>query len=125
MDTNGKKILIIDDEPAIANILSLKLNKNGFQVKTAKNGREGLEEMEKDKFDLILLDLVMPEMDGFQVAERLKAKNSKTPVIVISNLGQEEDINRVGMLGVKEYFIKTNTPVSKIVDRIKEILEIK
>lgn len=122
MNTNPKKILIIDDELAIARTLGLKLTKNGYIVKSAMDGLEGLAILEKESFDLIILDLIMPKMDGFTFAEKLKEKNINIPIVIASNISQEEDINRIARLGIKEYFIKTNTSIATIVEHIKKIL---
>jgi DNA-binding response OmpR family regulator len=118
-----KKILIIEDEKTLAKALELKLTHSGFDVKTVFNGEDGIEEIEKNSFDLILLDLIMPRMDGFTVLEKLRAKGSITPVIVLSNLSQEDDIKRSRQFGAVDFFIKSNTPIVIIVERVIKILK--
>jgi len=120
----GKKILIVDDEKSMAKALELKLNKIGFQTTAVFNGEEAIELLKKEKFDLILSDLVMPRIDGFGLLEILKNKKDKTPVIVSSNLGQEEDLQRAKKLGAKGYFIKSDTPISEVVNQVNKILKI-
>jgi len=122
MPTQSKKVLIVEDEKPLAQALYLKLKKNNIESEIAYNGEEALEILEKQSFDLILLDLIMPQMDGFAMLEELKKKGIKTPVVVTSNLGQEEDIKRVMEMGVKEYIIKSNTPIVEIVNKVKAIL---
>jgi len=114
------KILIADDERALAGALSLKLNHEGFESVVAFNGREAMDHLEKDKFDLLILDLVMPQLDGFGVLAELKTKGIKMPVLVASNLSQAEDITKAKELGAFDFFIKSDTPVSVIVQKIKD-----
>ena len=103
----------------MAHALELKLTHEGFEAETALTGSEGLKKALAGKYDLILLDLIMPEVDGFAVLGELKAKKIKTPVIVLSNLGQEEDKVKARELGVIEYFVKANTPIIDIVKRVR------
>lgn len=117
-----KKILVADDEKALAKALELKLTKEGYAVVVAYNGVEALALIQKEHPNLILLDLVMPKMDGFGVLEALKKEGRKTPVIVTTNLGQEEDKKRVLDLGVKEYLVKSNTPIADIVAHVKKLV---
>lgn len=118
-----KKILIIEDEKPMARALELKFMHAGFEAVSAGNGEEGLAILEKRTFDLILLDLVMPKMDGFSTLEILKQKGIKIPVMILSNLSQEEDIKRAKSLGAKEFFIKSDTPIATIVEKIALFLK--
>lgn len=120
---SAKKILVIEDEKTLARALELKLTSIGFNVRTVLNGEEGIRLLEKEEFSLILLDLIMPKMDGFMVLEELKNRKIKTPVIIISNLSQEDDIERTKAFGAKDFFIKSNTNLTIIVDRVIEILK--
>src|SRR3990167_9375602 len=112
MPTKPKKILIIEDEKPMARALELKLTHEGFEATITLNGESALEMLEKETFDLIVCDLVMPKMDGFKVLETLKEKKIKTPVMVLTNLSQEDDEKRAKSLGAKEFFIKSNTPIA-------------
>lgn len=118
-----KKILIIEDEKPIARVMGLKLTRAGFETKIANDGEEGMKILEKEKFDLILLDLVMPKMDGFSTLEALKEKQIKTPVVMLSNLSQEDDEKKARELGAKGFFIKSNTPISNIVEMASKMLK--
>ncbi len=120
METNSKKILIIEDEKPLARALELKLTHEGFQVVNIPNGEIALPLLEKEQFSLIICDLMMPKIDGFQILEFIKNKNIKTAVVVLTNLSQEEDEKRVRELGASEFFVKSNTPIAKIVEYIKE-----
>lgn len=117
-----KKILIIEDEKAMAHALEVKLGKAGFATKVIFNGEDGLALLLEETFDLALIDLIMPKMDGFQVLEKLKEKNANIPIIVLSNLSQNEDQERVKSLGTLDYFVKSNTTLAFIVEHIKQIL---
>lgn len=119
----AKKILIGEDEKAIAKALQLKLSSSGYEVKNAFDGEQVIDFVEKEQFDLILLDLIMPKLDGFGTLAKLKEKGNKTPVIILSNLSQEEDEKKAKELGAKDFFIKSNTPLSEIVDHVKAALE--
>lgn len=122
MTTPPKKVLVVEDEKPIARPLALKLKFFGFDAKIAYDGEEALSILKNEKFDLILLDLVMPKVDGFSVLLELKARGDQTPVIVASNLSQEEDIKRAMDLGVKGYYIKANASLDEIVENVKKVL---
>jgi DNA-binding response OmpR family regulator len=115
-----KKILIVEDEKPLARALELKLTHEGFQVVNASNGEEAITALKKEKFSLIISDLIMPKVDGFQVLEFVKSNKIKTPVIILTNLGQEEDEKRVQAIIPSEFFIKSNTSILKIVEHIKQ-----
>lgn len=114
------KILIADDNKAISMTLELKLKQEGFEIKVVPNGKEVLDLLEKEKFDLLILDLMMPELNGFGVLLGLKEKGIKIPVIVSSELSQTEDINRVKELGAVDFFIKSNMSMTEMVEKIKQ-----
>lgn len=118
----SKKILVAEDERPMARALELKLTHAGFTVFLAGNGADALSLIDKEHPDLILLDLIMPKQDGFSVLEALKKKGDRTPVIVLSNLSQEEDENRAKELGARGFFIKSNTPIAEIVEHTETFL---
>jgi len=96
-----------------------------WQSKAVFDGQEVLNELAKNKYDLVLLDLIMPVKDGFAVLEELNNKKNKIPVIVSSNLGQPEDVARAKKLGAVNYFIKSDTPINEVISFIKKALKIK
>jgi len=120
---NIEKILIIEDERSLSRALEIKFLKAGFIVDSVFNGEDGIRLLESNTYSLILLDLVMPKMDGFAVLTILKAKKNRIPVFVLTNLNQQNDVKRAKELGVKDFFIKSNTPISVIVDRAIEIFK--
>ncbi len=115
----AKRVLIVEDERPLSHALELKLQHEGFETVVASNGRECLELIDKNSFDVVLLDMIMPEMDGFQVLDQLKSRPTMPVVFVLSNLSQQEDEARVMAAGAKKYFIKSNTPLSTIVEEVK------
>ncbi|MDO8482640.1 MAG: response regulator [bacterium] len=119
----AKKILIIEDEKSLARALELKLTHAGFETMVVFNGEDAVELLEKETFALILLDLIMPKMDGFTLLAILKVKKIKTPVMVLTNLSQQSDMRRTKEFGAKEFFIKSNTPIATIVERVVELLK--
>lgn len=114
-----KKILIIEDEKPLAHALELKMTHEGYETTVASTGREGLEKAATGDYDLILLDLILPEVDGFAILEGLKEKKLKPIVVVLSNLGQDEDRKKAEEFGVKNYLVKSNVPLADIVKVVK------
>lgn len=119
MGDTQKKVLIVEDEKPLAHALELKLSHEGFNVTVASDGEECLRILREEKFDVLLLDLIMPMLDGFQVLERLKQLPNQPAVFVLSNLSQHEDEERVLGLGARKFFIKSDTPLTTIVDEVK------
>jgi CheY-like chemotaxis protein len=117
-----KHILIIEDEKPMAKALEIKLTLLGYKTTVVHNGFAGLEALEQANFDLILCDLIMPKMDGFGVLESLRAKNIPVPIIIMSNLSQEEDQARAMSLGARDFIVKSNTPIATIMDLVKNTL---
>ncbi len=117
-----KRILIAEDEKPMANALSLKLRSVGFETTLVYDGESTISAVQASPFDLIILDLVMPKKDGFFVLSELKKLKIVTPVIVSSNLSQEEDIKRARELGARDYFIKSDTTLAEVVEKVKGIV---
>lgn len=118
------KILILEDEKILRDLLEKKLKDEGYEVSVAPDGEEGLTKMKKEKFDLILLDIIMPKKGGFEVlAEMQKDSQLKNiPVIIISNSGQPVEISRALELGVKDYLVKTQFDPQEVVEKVKKQL---
>jgi CheY-like chemotaxis protein len=116
------KILIADDNRAIAMTLELKLKQEGFETKLVSNGKEAIDLLEKEKFDLLLLDLIMPEMNGFDVLRALNQKGIKIPVIVDSDLSQAEDVDKVKEMGAVDFFVKSDTSTAEMVEKVKQYI---
>lgn len=116
-------VLIIEDNQDLVEMYRLKLSLEGFHVETATDGEQGILKAVEAKPDMILLDILMPNMNGFEVLKALK-NNTKldTKIIVLSNLGQYENIKEAKDLGATEYMVKANTTPTMVVAKIKELL---
>ncbi len=123
MDPANTKILIVEDDDFLRSLAVTKLQKEGFTVLTSANGEEGLESAKLNKPDVVLLDLLLPGIDGFEVLERIRKDSEigKTRVIIFSNLGEEEDIKRGKGLGANDYLVKASFTLDELVDKIKGI----
>ena len=119
-----KKILIIEDDVALGDILVQKVTTSGYVAKLSRDGKEGFEEMKKMKPDLVLLDIVLPSMNGYEILEAKQndAIVKKIPVIVISNSGQPVEINRTLALGVRDYIIKAEFDVNEVITKVRQQL---
>ncbi len=121
-----KKILIAEDEEVLVNVLKDRFEAEGWEVTVAKDGVETMEYIEKESkksmFDLVLLDLLMPKKDGFEVLKEVMGNPElkNLPIIVLSNLGGDDDIKKALALGAKDYFVKTQHPMSEIVEKAKK-----
>lgn len=120
----AKKILIIEDEIILLNLLQKKLAGRGYDVYTAHNGDVGIEKVKEIKPDLVLLDIVMPKKNGYEVLEEIKNDEElkKIPVIIISNSGQPVEIEKVKKLGAQDWLIKTDFDPQEIVDKVIKII---
>lgn len=118
------KILIIDDDPFILDMYVLKFKEEGFAVDTATDGKEGLKKIREGTPDLVLLDVVMPVMDGFDVLRELQKSKPPHPlkVVLLTNLGEREDVERGQALGADAYVIKAQFTPSEVVEKIKQLL---
>ena len=118
----AKKILIIEDDKLLASLLKRKLEKEGYEVSVAFRGDTGLSAAKKVAPDLILLDIIMPVMDGFEVMENLhKDKElSKIPIIIVSNSGQPVEIGRAKKLGARDWLIKAEFDPQEVIDKVKK-----
>lgn len=124
MNEDKHKILLVEDDKFLATALGDKLEREGFQVARATTGVAALEAARASRPDLVLLDLIIPQKSGFQVLTELKADAAlaSIPVIILSNLGQEADIEKAKALGAADYFIKSDVQMKEVVARIKTYL---
>lgn len=120
-----QKVLIVEDDKFLVRAYKTRFEKIGIEVLEAGDGVEAQNQLEKGKPDLILLDLIMPKKDGFKFLREMVANKavSKTPVIVLSNLGQESDIAECKELGVKEYLVKANTSMNEVLEIVQKYLK--
>lgn len=119
------KILVAEDDKFLASAYGVKLRKAGYDVKIVFDGSELLQNLDTYKPDLIILDLVMPTMDGFAVLKKLKgdAQWKNVPILVASNLGQSEDIVKATKLGANDYIVKTDLSMKKLLEKIAAFLQ--
>ncbi len=120
-----KKIIVVEDEQILQKALSIELLGAGFEVMSAFDGAAGLALVQKQIPDLVLLDLTMPKMNGFDVLKELKAKKEtkSIPVIILSNLGQDQDKEKAMSLGATDYYIKSSTDLTLLTEKIKHVLK--
>jgi CheY-like chemotaxis protein len=117
-------ILIVEDDKFLRDIIVTKFKQAGFHAEEAHDGKQALEKLAVTNPKVILLDLLLPEFDGFEVLKAMKERpeTEKIPVIVLSNLGQEGDIEKAKKLGARDFLIKAYVTPTEIVDRVKKIL---
>lgn len=120
-----KKIIFIEDEEALQKSLTKVLEIEGFNVISAYDGQSGIETVEKEMPDLILLDLILPKIDGFEVLKRIKTTpaTKEIPVIILTNLEQIQSVDKLIEYGPLNYLVKANYNLDEIVEKIKEVLK--
>ncbi len=120
----NKKILIVEDDPFISDMYATKFQMKGYMVGLAKNGREAMEEIKKEKPDIILLDVLMPRMDGYEFLEKFKKKKEfgNIPVIILTNLGQKREVEKGLSLGADDYIIKAYFTPKEVVEKVENLL---
>lgn len=118
------KVLIVEDEEVLAKVFQEKLEKAGYEVQAASDGEIALSAAASFKPNVIVLDLLLPKKNGFEVLEALKKDQAlKTiPVVVVSNLGEDNDIKRSLSLGAADYYVKSEHPINEIIEKIKNVL---
>ncbi len=117
-----KKILLIEDDQFLIDIYTTKFKEAGFNVEVASDGEEGLRKLNEEKFDLLVLDIVLPKIDGWEILGKIKnLKDLK--IVVLSNLGQKGEVEKGLKLGATKYLIKAHYTPSQVVDEIKEVLK--
>lgn len=121
----AKKILLIEDDELLRGLIKAKFSKEGYRILQAVDGPSGLKTAQDELPDLILLDIILPGMTGFEVLEKLKQDKvlAKIPVMILSNLWQKSDIEKGLKLGAADYLIKVNFVSEEILEKIKHILK--
>lgn len=124
MDARARLILLAEDDRFLRKAADTALRRRGFSVVTATNGEEALEALRTMKPDLILLDLIMPKVQGFEVLRSVKENpaTAHIPVVVLSNLGQEGDVKRAMESGATAYFVKANLTLEDMVTQVESVL---
>lgn len=122
--TTARRILLVEDDRFLRRAAEAKLKQKGFTVFTAADGEEALRVAGEQPVDLILLDLILPRLPGFEVLRALKAQpeTASTPVIVLSNLGQDRDVQECLNLGARSYFVKSNLSLDDLARSVDDVL---
>ncbi|MBI2416158.1 MAG: response regulator [Candidatus Kerfeldbacteria bacterium] len=118
-------VIVVEDEAFLSKILSERLVDEGFQrVDVAGNGEEALQKIRSNPPDIVLLDMILPKLNGFEVLQTLKAdaKLKTIPVLILSNLGQDQDIEQAKRYGASDYIVKSNFSIQKVINKIYSIL---
>ncbi len=118
------KVLVVEDDKFLREMISRKLDKEGYEVSQAIDGEMGETKAKEEKPDMILLDLILPGIDGFEVLERIKndPEVKDIPVVILSNLGQKSEVERGLNLGAKDFLIKAHFTPGEIIKKIREII---
>lgn len=125
--TEKINVLLVEDDSFLANIYKTKFEMEGFKISVSENGEAALTDVKKKKPAIILLDILLPKLDGFVVLSKLKEdKDTKDiPVILLTNLGQKDDVQKGLDLGAVDYLIKAHFKPSEVVDKVKKVLSLK
>lgn len=120
-----KNILLVEDDPLLVDIYSTKLQNSGFEVRVADNGDKVFAAVKEKKPDLILLDIVLPHMDGWDILQRLSEQKEMkgVPIVILSNLGQKEEVEKGLRLGAAKYLIKAYYTPSEIVEEVIKFVQ--
>jgi len=123
-----KSILIVEDDPFLIDIYTTKLKDSGFSVEVAKEGESALRKLNEEKFDLLLLDIVLPQIDGWEILGKIKNAphqygGARLKIVILSNLGQKEEVEKGLKLGATKYLIKAHHTPSEVVEEIKAVLK--
>ncbi len=121
----AKRILIVEDDKFLRELISQKLISEGYDIIEAVDGEKGIKSIKEEKPDLVLLDLILPGIDGFEVLAKMKEDPivAQIPVIILSNLGQKDDIERGLKMGANDYLIKAHFTPGEIIEKIKTTLK--
>jgi len=124
MSEEKKKLLLVEDDPFIRDIYNIKFSQDGFEVSIAENGVEALKKMEQFIPDIILLDIIMPYMDGMETLKNIRSKDEwkKIPVIMLTNISEKEKITESEDYGINDYLIKSYFTPSEVVQKVKTLL---
>lgn len=123
VNANGKKIIVVDDEPNVIRSISFVLSKEGYEVSSAENGEDGLAKIRQLKPDLVFLDVMMPKKNGYEVCQEVKKDSSlsKVHVIMLTAKGQEADREQGMKVGADEFMTKPFSPIA-VIDKVRELL---
>ena len=120
-----KKVLIIEDDIFLQGLEASKLEKSGYEILSARTGTEGMQKITEPGIDLVLLDLILPDFDGFDILKKMHETKElqKIPILVFSNLSEEKDVKRAKDLGATDFMVKSNFTLDELVMHIQSILK--
>ncbi len=119
---HNNSVLVVEDDAYLSKVLVTRLKEEGFKVRSADDGMQAFAMCKAEKFGLILLDLLMPVMDGFGLLRRLKKEQYSQPVIVLTNLAQDDDLKEAKTLGAETCYIKSNLSLEEVIEKVKSRL---
>lgn len=119
MPDSPVSILIAEDDPFLSKIISNRLREEGYMIQVANDGDEALTKIKEGSFSLVMLDLIMPVKSGFEVLQELRERGNRVPILVFTNLAQDEDRREVLSLGAQGYFVKSDIAMDDLVDTVK------
>jgi DNA-binding response OmpR family regulator len=124
MADEPKKIMIVEDDRFLSSLMKARLEKEGFAVLQAFDGEEAMQLLKTEIPSLVILDLIMPKVTGFEVLQMISItpQLDKVPVVIVSNLAQDSDIEKARQLGAKEYFVKVKVSIDDLIGRIKSLV---
>jgi len=124
MPEGPKKIMVVEDDRFLSSLIRARLEKDGFTVLQAFDGEEAIQSLKTEKPDLVILDLIMPKVTGFEVLQSISITPGfeNVPVVILSNLAQDSDIQKARQLGAKEYFVKVKISIDDLIGKIKELM---
>jgi len=126
-DANGARILLIEDDQFLRELMVTKLKREGFVVLVAVDGREGAAMIQAERPQLVLLDIILPGLDGFSVLQQVRSSSdaqvATTPIVLLSNLGQDSDVQKGRQLGATDYLIKANLTIDEIIKKVRKYIK--
>ncbi len=125
-NTTKRRVLLVEDEPFLSGMYQTKLSLEGFNVVAAVDGEDALEKIKDGSYDIVLLDIMMPKLNGFEVLKYIRKDEApaiaKVPVIMLTNLGQKSDVEQGLLLGANDYIVKANLTPAEVVTKINNLL---
>lgn len=125
MEVEAKKVMLIEDDRFLSSLIKARLEKDGIVVQQAFDGEDAIKRLPDEKPDLVILDLIMPKTNGFDVLKTISMTPGieTTPVVIVSNLAQDSDIEKARQLGAKEYFVKVKISIDDLIGKIENIVQ--
>ena len=125
MAENAKKVMVIEDDRFLSSLIKARVEKDGITATQAFDGEDAIKRLPDERPDLVILDLVMPKANGFDVLKAISMMPGleRTPVVIVSNLAQDSDIEKARQLGAKEYFVKVKISIDDLISKIETLVQ--